>query len=37
MAERKENAIYFYIRRMFLITQFLATEALGKKTFADRR
>ena len=25
------------IRRRFLITQFLVTEALGKNTFADRR
>ena len=25
------------IRRRFLITQFLATEALGKNTLADRR
>ena len=25
------------IRRRFLITQFLATEALGKNTVADRR
>ena len=36
-AQSCSSCIANCIRRRFLITQFLATEALGKNTLADRR
>ena len=33
----KNSSLMRVFRRMFLITQFLATEALGKNTHADMR